>query len=188
MPSLDSTFLNLLKGYTPEYSIFVETGTYLGGTIFAMEPYFDRLYTIELQEQFYKSAKAKYNGHKIQFLLGDSSIVLAGILPTIQMPTVFFLVGHWSSGDTAKGLKDCPLVEELTLINTLLTGPAIIIVDDCRLFGKGPLNGNNEDWTDISETNIVNCVKKRLTDMYYLDSDHAKNDRMILHIKALNTV
>ena len=96
MPSLQRSFLNQLKGYTPEYSVFVETGTYLGDTIFAMEPYFNTLYTIELKEQFYKSVKAKYNGNKINFLLGDSAVVLTGVLPTIQTPTVFFLDGHWS--------------------------------------------------------------------------------------------
>jgi len=186
MPSLQNDFLPLLKGYTREYSVFIETGTYEGDTIFAMEPYFDTLYTIELKEAFYRSVKAKYNGTKINFLLGDSAVVLGDVLPIIKQPSIFFLDGHWSSGDTAKGLKDCPLIEELTLINTLLTESAIIIIDDCRLFGKGPSNGNcNEDWTNISEMNIVNCVKERLTDMYYVDSTHAKDDRMILHIRAL---
>jgi hypothetical protein len=185
MPSLNRNYLNLLKGYNNDYPVFIETGTYQGDTTFAMEPHFSSIYTIELKEQFYNSVKAKYTGSKINFLLGDSSVVLAEILPTIQESAIFFLDGHWSSGDTARGLKDCPLVEELTLINNLFTSAAIIIVDDCRLFGRGPTKGNcNEDWTDISETNILNCIKDRVIDMYYLDSESAQNDRMILHIKA----
>jgi hypothetical protein len=187
MPSLNREFLNKLKGYDNQYPIFIETGTLQGNTTFSMEPYFDKVYTIELKEAFYNSVKTKYRGSKINFLLGDSSLVLADLLPTINKSAIFFLDGHWSSGDTARGSKDCPLLEELTLINNVFTEAAIIIVDDCRLFEKGPLKGNyNEDWSEISEMNLLSCIKERLTDMYYLDSDLAKNDRMILHIRAKN--
>jgi hypothetical protein len=110
-------------------------------------------------------------------------VVLKHSLSTIQSNAIFFLDGHWSSGDTGKGAKDCPLIEEISNINHVFTYSAIIIIDDCRLFGKGPSNRTcNEDWMDISEDNIRNCIKDRITNLYYLDSTHAKNDRLILHI------
>jgi len=50
MPSLDHNFLTLLQDDYTQYNCFIETGTYNGGTIFPLEPYFDTLYTIEYSE------------------------------------------------------------------------------------------------------------------------------------------
>ena len=51
MPSIDENFLKLLKTNYKNYNIFVETGTYLGETIFEMEKYFKELHTIEIKEE-----------------------------------------------------------------------------------------------------------------------------------------
>jgi hypothetical protein len=47
MPSLDYFFLNLLQDDYTKYDCFIETGTLNGCTIFSLEPYFNKLYTIE---------------------------------------------------------------------------------------------------------------------------------------------
>ena len=147
-----------------------------------MEPLFDKVYTIEFSEHYYNRAKGKYHGDKIQFLHGDSGIVLNEILPDIHENTIFFLDGHWSSGDTGRSAKDCPLVEEFTAIRDHFTHSAIIIVDDARLFGRGPKNGNAEDWVDINKARLMSILDSRITDSYFLDSAVAKNDRLIIHI------
>ncbi len=41
------------------FTDFVETGTYLGETIFEMEYFFDNLFTIEIQPQLYTNVKTK---------------------------------------------------------------------------------------------------------------------------------
>ena len=46
MPSLKSFFLNWLHDDYRKYNCFIETGTHNGGTIFELEPYFNKLYTI----------------------------------------------------------------------------------------------------------------------------------------------
>ena len=150
-----------------------------------MEPYFDRLYTVEIAYLYYSSSKNKYNGDKIEFIFGDSSIIFKTLLPTIKDKSIFFLDGHFSSGDTGRSAKDCPLIEEITQINLLFENEAIIIIDDVRLFGKSPKTGLNEDWSEISNEKILDILKPRISKVYYLDSSCAKDDRLIIHINAI---
>ena len=182
MPSLNKEFLiNLQDDYT-KYTTFIETGTFNGETTFALEPFFEKLYTIEFSELYYNTTKCRYNGNKINFILGDSSIVFVNLLPTITEKCIFFLDGHWSSGNTGKSDKDVPLVEELTAINNLFKNDAIIIIDDYRLFGRGPNTGVAENWTEISKNSCLDILKSRIDKVYHLDSTHAKDDRLIIHI------
>ena len=180
MPSLNSFFLNLLHDDYRKYKCFIETGTYNGATIFTLEPYFDKLYTIEFSEKYYNNTKKKYSGSKIKFILGDSSIVFERLLPNIRDKCIFFLDGHWSGGDTGKSNKDCPLYEEITHINNLYTNDAIIIIDDFRLFGSCL----GEDWSKINKENVLNILQPRINKVYHLDSVLSKNDRLIIHINA----
>ena len=188
MPTLTKEFLCLLQDDYTKYDIFIETGTYNGSTIFSMEPLFTKLYTIEISEKYYKNTKVKYNGNKINFLLGDSSTVLQYVLPTITEKCIIFLDGHWSGDDTGQGEKDCPLIEEVTLINKLCKTEAIIIIDDCRLFGKGPKNGYNEDWSDINTPKLVSILQNRISKTYHLDTEYDKDDRLIIHINAIEEI
>lgn len=184
MPSLDINYLQLLKDNYKNFPIFIETGTCNGDTIFSVEPHFDMLYTIELSQKYFNNTRSKYTGKKINFIFGDSSIVFESLLGNINQDAVFFLDGHWSSGDTAKGNKDCPLIEEIQHINNLYKNKAIIIIDDFRLFGKGPKIGFNEDWTDITKEKLCSILSSRITEIYHLDSTHAKNDRLVIHINS----
>lgn len=183
MPSIDLTFLNKLQDDYKTYENFIETGTYYGGTIFSLESYFSKLYTIEIKKEFYENVKNKYKGNKINFYLGDSSVVLNDILPIIEGKSIIFLDGHWSAGNTGKGEKDCPLYEELNNIMMNHEDEAIIIVDDVRLFGMGPNIGNEIcDWEDINVDTIIEIVEKRMNKKYFLPSNIVINDRLIIHI------
>ena len=177
MPSIDSSFLQLLQDDYTQYNCFVETGTLCGDTIFSLEPYFNKLYTIEFSEKYYNNTKNKYNGNKINFILGDSSIVFESLLPNITDKCIFFLDGHWSGGDTGLSNKACPLDEEITHINNLFTNDAIIIIDDFRVFGL-------QEWNEISKTKLLNILQARINKVYHLDSYCAKDDRLIIHINA----
>jgi hypothetical protein len=189
MPHFNNDFFQLIKGYDNNffntYPIFIESGTYLGNTTFAMEPYFKEIHTIEIKEDIFKKTKSKYNGNKINFWLGDSSKLLKYVSKKVEDPCVFFLDGHWSAGNTGKGDKDCPLYEELKEIMNYFKQNVIVIIDDLRLFGKGP-STNTEvcDWENISKQGVLDIVKDRLTDEYHLPSNLDEKDRLVLHIKS----
>ncbi len=186
MPSLNKLFLqNLHDDYT-KYPCFIETGTLNGDTTFAMEQYFNKLYSIEFSEKYHYNTKNKYKGDKIDFILGDSSIVFQSLLPTITEKCIFFLDGHWSGGDTGHSAKDCPLDEEITHINNLFRNEAIIIIDDFRLFGLDQSSGKlGEDWSQINKQNLLKILQSRIDKVYHLDSNCAKDDRLVIHIHSL---
>ena len=181
MPSINIDFLKSIKDYDNTYDNFIETGTYQGGTISSMIPYFKNLYTIEIKREFYLLCKKKYKKSKINFHLGDSSEVLKNILPTINGKSIIFLDGHWSAGNTGKGNKDCPLYEELENIVSFHKESCLIIVDDVRLFGMGPNKGNEVcNWEDINKEKILQIINKRLENFYFLPSELNQEDRMII--------
>jgi hypothetical protein len=181
MPSLTSSFLELLKDDFTKYKCFIETGTCIGETIEIMQPHFNNLYTIEVHEPLYLMAKENLKNTKINFILGDSSKVFQTLLPEIKEDTIFFLDGHYSSGNTGKGEKDCPLLEELEIISTKFVHNAIIIIDDYRLFGKN----NDQDWSDITKESVLNILNQRILTYYHLPSHLDQNDRLIIHLKHL---
>ena len=68
MPSINKSFLELLRDSYKNYPVFIETGTLVGGTTFAMEPLFEKVYTVEVSEKYHNLTKNKYSGNKIDFI------------------------------------------------------------------------------------------------------------------------
>lgn len=114
--------------------ILIETGTYLGDMVEAQRNRFEKIYSIELSKKLFQRAVKRFKPYShINILNGDSGIVLNKILPEIERPALFWLDGHYSEGITAKGIKECPVAEELdAILKSDL--PHIILIDDARLF------------------------------------------------------
>ncbi len=112
----------------------VETGTYLGHMIAAMRNNFKRIISIELAEHFHLQAikRFKKDSH-IELLQGDSGEVLTQLTPTIKTPALFWLDGHYSAGETAKGDLNTPIMKEL---DAVLGGNVshVVLIDDARCF------------------------------------------------------
>lgn len=183
MPSIDINFIksSLKNRKLEEFPVFIETGTYKGGTIFHMSKHFNELYTIEVANHLYKDVVEKYNQTKlnnINFILGDSCNVLPKLLPKITNKSIVFLDGHFSSLNTGKGDKDVPLYEEVSAIMSFHKNECIIIIDDIRLVGTD----RNEDWSDISIDQILEITKPRQIDSFYLPSRLNSKDRLIIHL------
>lgn len=192
MPSINKHFIDFCTEKYPafKFNIFIETGTWHGETIFEVEKYFDKLYTIEIKKELCEEARDRYAGNKITFINGDSSYEIPKLAKTLEENVIFFLDGHWSKMDTGMGEKEIPLMEEMQGINKYFKHAAIIIIDDLRLFGCGPnLEGDkyhDVDWSYINEEDVINTIKSRIVGAYYLPSGCAKKDRLILNIRPLN--
>lgn len=129
------------------FRTLIETGTYMGDMIYVQMNYFDKLYTIELSEHYYKLAVERFSRYpKVKPYHGDSATKLREITPVLTAPAIFWLDGHYSGGLTAKGASQCPVYGEL---NAILDTPYkhIILIDDARLY-----NGEN-DYPTIEQLN-----------------------------------
>lgn len=156
LPSLHIIKQNNVHKYREKYGfkIFIETGTYLGDMVDAQKSYFKTVYSIELGESLYSGAVERFkNFPHVKILLGDSGVVLKSLLAEkIDQPALFWLDGHYSSGVTAKGSKNTPIMEELAVI---LQSPFNhgILIDDARLFT------GEADYPSIDE--LASFVKAR---------------------------
>ncbi|MCX5921929.1 MAG: FkbM family methyltransferase [Candidatus Dependentiae bacterium] len=135
--------------------VFIESGTYAGGTTSNALPYFKEIHTIELAPALYANAVKKFentpNAHVYE---GDSSDVLQKILPTIQGKILFWLDGHFSEGVTAKGKTNTPILDELKAIKNSNIKNAIILIDDIRCFkpfGYTPHKDSLKDYPSIKD-------------------------------------
>ena len=122
------------------HSILVETGTFRGAMVEAQKTRFKKIISIELGMELFEKAKQRFrNDRNVIIMHGDSGKVLPKILKDdISEPAIFWLDGHYSSGITAKGEKECPIFEELDAIFNSKKFNHILLIDDARFFnGEG---------------------------------------------------
>jgi hypothetical protein len=131
----------ILRDYSRKYGlrILVETGTYQGDMVEAMRDDFDRIYSIELSGDLCQKAMKRFKGvGHVEIVHGDSGNELQQVLRRIHRPALFWLDGHYSGGETARGKKDTPICEELLQIFGSEDMRHVILIDDARLFGTDP--------------------------------------------------
>jgi hypothetical protein len=158
---------SLRKAYNIEN--FIETGTYYGNTAYWASQIFEHVVTIEYSESIYKEVTEKYRHvENIEFLYGDTRHRLEELLPRLKTPSIFWLDAHWSGGSTYGETDQCPIIEEIEIINRL-EHDNFILIDDARLFMSPPPAPNSiEQWPDIIKV---------------LSMLHSKGDRYIAIIE-----
>lgn len=169
--------INVLKKYKSNY--FIETGSYLGETIQkAINCGFEKIYSIELAKFYYEHCIKKFKDNvNVEIIFGNSGDVLDKIISKLEKRGTFWLDGHYSGGQTAKGKKKCPIIEELEQIKKSTIKNHILLIDDVRLFGK-----KEHDFTTIDE------VKNKILEInpkyqFKFEDGHIKNDILVAFIE-----
>ncbi len=130
--------------------IFVETGTYKGGTTWCLLGEFRRIQTIEVVPGLASLAKERFRKFShVTVIEGDSATVLPGICSKLDGPCLFYLDGHYSGGITGMGSEECPVIRELEAVFTHTRVPYRIVIDDARLFGSDPAYPDLQTVTDL---------------------------------------
>ena len=126
-----------IKKYAGEHNvpILIETGTFHGDTIYATMASFKKVFSIELSDELYKLAVIRFKkDKKVTILHGDSGEVIEGLLKEITEKCLFWLDGHYSAGNTAKGDLNTPIIKELTHIFNHKVKGHVMLIDDARCF------------------------------------------------------
>ncbi|WP_216913416.1 MULTISPECIES: hypothetical protein [unclassified Synechococcus] len=127
----------LLTRYASRYRLatLVETGTYLGDMIFALRHRFKAIISIELSTDLCQRAQQRLREFPhISIIQGDSSQVLPRILEGLSVPTLFWLDGHYSAGNTALGDRETPVSAEVDAILRHPVQGHVVLIDDARNF------------------------------------------------------
>jgi len=166
----------VLIKYKTKY--FVETGTYYGQTLIkAIRMGFEEIYSVELSEHYYNMCNDKFDKYKnVNIMLGNSGDVLGDIIPKLDEQSTFWLDGHYSGGNTGRGDKQCPVIEELEQIEKSNIKNHIILIDDVRLFGK-----EEHDYLSLD------TVKNKLLEInkdykFKFEDGHVKNDILVAYV------
>lgn len=182
--SLTISHLNeMLQGANKEiqnYHTFIESGTNEGNTIFNIYSAFNTIITVELSSELFTKFTDRLrlmSLNKVEAYLGETHVLLPHILSTLppEEKAIFFLDGHYSSGNTARGSIDTPILEECRVINDYYSGnETLVIIDDVRLFATY----NNEDWTKITQNSIMECFKD-----FQISTSFIYHDQFILSLE-----
>jgi len=137
VPPPHSAKQKVIEKYAKQYSCpaLIETGTYLGDTIYSQKDNFSNIISIELSSRFFKAARIRFKKYPhIRICFGNSGELLHEIMPGIRDRSLIWLDGHYSGRLTARGDTESPVFKELDAIfknNGLLH---VILIDDARLF------------------------------------------------------
>ena len=112
----------------------VETGTYLGNTARRASFFFDKVYTIEVDQTLFEKAESFLKPRtNVECLFGDCAVVLPELMarPDVDK-VVLFLDGHFSGGETGCGIVEEPAVALLASLAPYRSRIVGIVIDDFR--------------------------------------------------------
>ena len=175
MPASSDIFASCPNG------VFVETGSYLGdGIQAALDAGFKRVISIELSDKYFGICQKRFEGDvRVTLVQGDSALMLGDVIDSIQEPITFWLDGHWSAGDTAKGVHAIPLLQELHVIARHAVKNHTILIDDMRCWKQfNPMHG-------FDEQDVLTTLRRIGTFTHeFIDSPHAPQDILIARFSA----
>ena len=124
--------------------------------VYGMRNKFLKIVSVELSDFFFQLSKKRFkNDRHISIVKGHSEKEIKKYLKYFNKASVFWLDGHNSFGNTAKGKLNTPVVNELQSILNHKNKSHVILIDDAREF-----TGEN-DYPEINE------LKKMLKNSNY---------------------
>jgi hypothetical protein len=143
--------------------VWIETGTYEGLTTIEISKFAKQVISLEASSKYFNLASISLSGYRnIDLVHGTSENCLDSIMSKLSKERKlsdisFWLDAHYSSGETYRGLKDSPVIEELKTIQSYLIEMKhfTICIDDVRLFRSD--RSMPEDFPDLSE--IMNWIE-----------------------------
>jgi hypothetical protein len=175
----------ILAAYATAFNprTFIETGTYLGQTTYAMKDYFQSIYSIELNEHFANKAKHRFRAHShMQILQGDSGQRLPELLGKISETCLFWLDGHYGhySGTAvaAKADLETPVMNEVRAILNHKVKDHVILIDDARCFDgthdyptmselRALIESNRPNYDYSVQNDVIRIHPRRVVDSKY---------------------
>jgi hypothetical protein len=146
----------LIKKFKLKY--FFETGTLRGeGVDYALASKFEKVFSIEIEEDTYKQAEQKYkNNDRVKIIFGDSSKLMTQIVEQLPGNTLFWLDAHFPGADVGiRTYRSCldmnydtrlPLETELTAIASRNKKfKDVIIADDLWIYKDGEFGAGTVD-------------------------------------------
>jgi hypothetical protein len=107
----------------PRPRVFIETGTYHGDTVEAVKRLYANVISIEVDESLYRKACQRFAvDSNVRIVHGDCASEMPVILAELQEPAVFWLDGHYSGGETGKGMVEDPILISLNQVATIRPG------------------------------------------------------------------
>ncbi len=134
----------------------VETGTYLGASALMLDDLVDEVWSVELKPEILAKAQVSCAGRDtIHLVEGYSPEVLPTLLKEVPGPALYWLDGHggtFGANDTPSHIRECPVLEELALIDEHPhAADSVILIDDARAFFGPLLHHRPEDWPTFVE-------------------------------------
>ena len=127
----------IIRDYARRFKLrtFVETGTFLAETVYALRNDFERLYSIEISPGLAAFSSRKMRPFKhVRILEGNSAEMPSPLMPGISGPVLFWLDAHYSGAKTAGENVPCPIFREVKTILDNARPGFVILIDDARLF------------------------------------------------------
>ncbi len=166
----------VIASYAQRYQLntFVESGTYLGGTVAFMRKHCDQVYSVEFQPHLAIAAQRRFAGDQdIHIFQGDGSQCMPRIVPELRGPALFWLDGHFEPGTTRDGEIACPTLQEMSAALGDARYTHIVLVDDAHDFrGAGGyptldelrtfINSARIDMSMEVEQDIIRIVPRQL--------------------------
>ena len=121
------------------HDTFIESGTFVGGTVAFFLPHARRIVSVEIDRALHaRAAKAFEHCPNVWIRLGDATNIIPEAVIESRTAPLVWLDGHYSGGITGRGAEDEPALTILRVLRTTPKPGTTIVIDDLRLFGTEP--------------------------------------------------